>query len=50
MTEVSKKALKATVALKAITVSKEIKIITNISCYLHARKSVIFITNQIISQ
>jgi HJR/Mrr/RecB family endonuclease len=43
--EVSKKALKAIVALKIITVSKEVKTVTNISCYLPARKSVIFITN-----
>jgi hypothetical protein len=45
VTEVSGKALKATIALKAVAVFGEIKTITNITCYLHARRSVIFITS-----
>jgi hypothetical protein len=45
MAEVSKKALKATVALKIIAVSKEAKTVANISYYLYVRKSVIFITS-----
>jgi hypothetical protein len=43
MAKVSKEALKATVALKAVTIFKETKAITNISYYLHIKKSVIFI-------
>jgi hypothetical protein len=45
--EVSEKALEATVALEAVAVSKEAKIVTNISYYLHVRKSVISITSQV---
>jgi hypothetical protein len=45
VTEASEKALKATVALKAIAVSGEAKAVTNISYYLHVKKSVIFITS-----
>jgi hypothetical protein len=40
-----RKALKATVALKAITVFKKAKVIANISYYLYVRKSVIFATS-----
>jgi hypothetical protein len=43
VTEVFKKALEATVALKAVAVSKKAKVIANISYYLHIRKSVISI-------
>jgi hypothetical protein len=43
--KVSRKALKVTVALETIAVSKEVKIVTDITCYLYARKSVIFITS-----
>jgi LysM repeat protein len=48
--EVSKKALKATVASEAVTVSREIKAVTNITRHLHARGSVIFITSQVAGQ
>jgi hypothetical protein len=37
--EVSREALKATVALKAVAVSKEAKTVANISYYLYIRKS-----------
>jgi hypothetical protein len=47
--EVSGKALKATITLKAITAFKEAKAITNIT-YLYIRKNVIFITSQVASQ
>jgi hypothetical protein len=43
--EVSKKALKATVASEAIAVFKKIKTVINISYYLHVKKSVTFITS-----
>jgi hypothetical protein len=45
MTKASRKASKATVALKAITVSEKAKIIANISYYLYIKRSVIFITS-----
>jgi hypothetical protein len=45
VTEASRKASKATVALKAITVSEEAKVIANISYYLRVKRSVIFITS-----
>jgi hypothetical protein len=38
ITEVFKKALKAIIALKIITVFKEIKTVTNITYYLHTKK------------
>jgi hypothetical protein len=41
--EVFRKALKATVALKAVAVSEEAEAVTNISYYLHVKKSAIFI-------
>jgi hypothetical protein len=40
-----KKALKAIVTLKTIAVSRKIKTIINITRYLYAKKSVIFITS-----
>jgi transcription elongation factor GreA-like protein len=43
--EVFKKALKAVITLKAVTVSKEVTTITNISYYLHDKRSVISIIN-----
>jgi hypothetical protein len=43
VTEVFREALEAIVALKAVAVSREVKAVTNITCYLHAKKSVIFI-------
>jgi hypothetical protein len=43
--EVSGKALEATVALKVVAVSGEAEVITNISYYLHVRKSAIFVTS-----
>jgi hypothetical protein len=50
VTEVSRKALKATVVLKAIAVSRKIKAVINISRYLYVRKNVIFVTSQVINQ
>jgi hypothetical protein len=43
--EVFKEALKATITLEAVMVSGEVTIITNISYYLHDKRSVTFITN-----
>jgi hypothetical protein len=43
--EVFKKASEATVASEAVAVFKEAKAVTNISYYLHVRRSVIFITS-----
>jgi hypothetical protein len=48
--EVSREALKAIVALEAVAVSEEVKTVTNITCYLYARRSVIFIISQVASQ
>jgi hypothetical protein len=45
MAEVFRKALEAVVTLEAVTVSREIMAVTNISYYLHNRKSVIFVIN-----
>jgi hypothetical protein len=45
VTEVFKKALKATIALEVVTVFKKIKTVANITYYLYAKKSVIFITS-----
>jgi hypothetical protein len=44
ITEVFRKALKAIVTLKVITVSEEAKAIINIT-YLYVKKSVIFVTS-----
>jgi hypothetical protein len=49
VTEVFEKASEATVALEAIAVSKEAKAVADITHYLHVRKSVIFVTSQVIS-
>jgi hypothetical protein len=43
--EVSKKALKAVIALETVAVSVKAKAIANITYYLHVRKSVIFVTS-----
>jgi hypothetical protein len=43
--KVFRKALKATVALKAVAVSGKTKTVADISYYLHVKKSVIFITS-----
>jgi hypothetical protein len=43
--KVSKKALEATVALEAVTVSGEAEAVTDMSYYLHVKKSVIFVTS-----
>jgi hypothetical protein len=43
--EVSGKALEVTVDLKAVTVSEEAETVTNISYYLHVKKSVISVTS-----
>jgi hypothetical protein len=45
ITEVFRKVSKAAITLKTVTVSKKILIVTDISYYLHNKKSVIFITN-----
>jgi hypothetical protein len=50
VTEVFREALKIIIALKAIAVSEEAKAIANISRYLHAKRSIISVTNQVISQ
>jgi hypothetical protein len=47
--KVFKKALEATVTLETVTVFKEIAIVTDISYYLHNKRSVISVTNQVIS-
>jgi hypothetical protein len=49
-TEVFKKALEAVIALEAVTVSAEAETVANITYYLHVRKSVTFVTNQIANQ
>jgi hypothetical protein len=43
--EVSKKALEAIVTLEAVTVSREAEAVTNMSYYLHVRRSVISATS-----
>jgi hypothetical protein len=48
--EVSKEALEAIVALKAVAVSGEAEAVINISYYLYVRKSAIFATSQVTSQ
>jgi hypothetical protein len=45
--EVFKEALEAAVTLEVIAVFKEVKTVTNISYYLHVRKSVTYITSQV---
>jgi hypothetical protein len=48
--EVFRKALKATVALKAVVVSEEAKAVTDISHYLHVRRNAISVTSQVAGQ
>jgi hypothetical protein len=48
--EVSRKASEATVALETVAVSRKAKAVTNISYYLHVKRSVIFITSQVAGQ
>jgi hypothetical protein len=43
--EVSEKALKATVALKTVAVSREVKAVADITCQLHVKRSAISITS-----
>jgi hypothetical protein len=50
VTEVSRKALEAVVTSEIIAVFKEVKTITNITYYLHVKRSVIFITSQVAGQ
>jgi hypothetical protein len=50
VTKVSGKALEATVASKAIAVSEKAKAITNISYYLHVRRSAISAISQVAGQ
>jgi hypothetical protein len=45
LTEVSGEALEATVASEAVAVSREAKAVTDISYYLHVRRSVISVTS-----
>jgi hypothetical protein len=45
MAEVFRKALEAAVTLKTVTVSEEVTIVTNISYYLHNKRSVTFVIN-----
>jgi hypothetical protein len=45
--EVSRKALKATVASEAVAVSGEAEAVANMSYYLHVRRSVISVTSQV---
>jgi hypothetical protein len=50
VTEVSREALKATVASETIAVSTEVKTVANITYYLHVRKSVTSATSQVTGQ
>jgi hypothetical protein len=43
--EVFKEASKATIASKAVAVSAEVKTVTDITYYLHVKRSIIFITS-----
>jgi hypothetical protein len=43
--EVFREALEATVALKAVAVSEEAEAVTDISHYLHVRRSVTSVTS-----
>jgi hypothetical protein len=45
MAEVFKKALETAVTLEAVTVFREVTVVTDISYYLYNKRSVIFITN-----
>jgi hypothetical protein len=48
--EVSGEALEATVASEAVAVSGEVKTVADMTCHLHARRSVISVTSQVASQ
>jgi hypothetical protein len=48
--EVSGEALEATVALEAVAVFREAEVVTDISYYLHVRRSAIFVTSQVAGQ
>jgi hypothetical protein len=48
--EVFRKASEAAVTSEAVTVSREVAAVADISYYLHNRKSVISVTNQVASQ
>jgi hypothetical protein len=50
VTEVFKKASEAIVTSEAVTVSREVATVADISYYLHNRKSVTFVTNQVAGQ
>jgi hypothetical protein len=49
VTEVFREVSEAAVTLKAVTVFREVITVTNISYYLHNRRSVISVTNQVTS-
>jgi hypothetical protein len=48
--EVFGEVSEAAVTLEAVTVSREVAVVTDISYYLHDRKSVISVTNQVTGQ
>jgi hypothetical protein len=48
--EVSGKASEATVALEAVAVFREAEAVTNMSYYLHVKRSVISVTSQVAGQ
>jgi hypothetical protein len=50
VTKVFGEALEAIVALEAVAVSGEAEVIADISYYLYVRRSVIFITSQVVGQ
>jgi hypothetical protein len=43
--EVFREALKAIVALEVVAVFRKVKIVANMTYYLHVKRSVIFITS-----
>jgi hypothetical protein len=46
--EVSGEASEAAVALEAVAVSAEVEVIADMTYYLHVRRSVIFVTSQVV--
>jgi hypothetical protein len=48
--EVSEEASEATVASEAVAVSGEAEVVTDMSYYLHVRRSVISVTSQVAGQ
>jgi hypothetical protein len=48
--KVSREASEATVASEAVAVSREAEAVTNISYYLHVKKSVTSVTSQVAGQ